>query len=257
MSAIDALWISVSPSFERFNRPLEGRLSSDCRLAVWEYVLGPDESTSLEGVVGMLQEYMAQQTEPIHLIGHGLSGLVGLLLARRYPSQVKSLTLLAVGCDPAHHWQTEYYQLLANLPCQGRNILNKLVAAIFGRQPLAKAHNLADILAEDLLKAPSPTSLWRQYTVYPRPLSSPLLVCGSVDDPIVSPGALQGWSAQFKASDRLWQCPGGRHFFHYFYPDATRSEIVKFWSALESNSEQSPEISNQLLSPVHSPKQAG
>jgi pimeloyl-ACP methyl ester carboxylesterase len=55
------------------------------------------------------------------------------------------------------------------------------------------------------------------------------MVCGSEDDAVVDPVQIQGWQPWLKPGDRLWQCPGGRHFFHAAHPDVVAQEVLKFW----------------------------
>ncbi|HEY9894816.1 MAG TPA: alpha/beta hydrolase, partial [Candidatus Sericytochromatia bacterium] len=44
---------------------------------------------------------------------------------------------------------------------------------------------------------------------------------------------LQEWLECFKSDDALWQCPDGRHFFHYFYPEAVGEQLLQFWRCLQ------------------------
>ncbi|MBD2545128.1 MULTISPECIES: alpha/beta fold hydrolase [Planktothricoides] len=121
----DALWINVSPALEKFNRPLLKQLSAQTAIAKWEYSQTPDEPTSLEIAVDLLHDYLKDRQQPIHLLGHSTSGLLGLMYARRYPEKVRSrsvadatsLTLLSVGVHPAVDWQAHYYAQLQVLPC--------------------------------------------------------------------------------------------------------------------------------------------
>ena len=56
-----------------------------------------------------------------------------------------------------------------------------------------------------------------------------MMVCGSEDDAVISPDQIQGWQPWLKPGDRLWRCPGGRHFFHAAHPEAVAQEVLKFW----------------------------
>jgi len=42
------------------------------------------------------------------------------------------------------------------------------------------------------------------------------MICGSKDDILSTPTNCWGWQAWLKEGDRLWSCPQGRHFFHYY-----------------------------------------
>jgi hypothetical protein len=89
-----------------------------------------------------------------------------------------------------------------------------------------------EMLSKDLDFSLSPHSLFRQTKVLPSEVPVPLFVCGSRDDRIVDMSALQSWLLWFKQGDRLWECPQGNHFFHYFFPKDVSDQIIQFWEAL-------------------------
>lgn len=225
----DALWINISPSLLRFDRFLIRHLSHQVSIAQWEYFQNPDEPSSLDIALVLLHDYLKSCQRPIHLIGHSTSGLLGLLYTRQYPERVKSLTLLAVGVNPAINWQAHYYVMYQLLPCTRNMILAKLVQNLFGHQERNCTQNLIKLLEQDLNFSPSPHSLYQQATISPGGVSVPLMVCGSQDDLIVDSMALKGWKAWIKESDRIWECPHGYHFFHYYYPQLVARQILKFW----------------------------
>jgi pimeloyl-ACP methyl ester carboxylesterase len=105
----DAIWLNANPSFRVFENQLINHLSARMPIAIWEYIQEPDEPSCLEIALTLLHDYLKYQAKPIHLIGHSTGGLIGLLYARKYPERVKSLTLLAVGANPAIDWQVHYY----------------------------------------------------------------------------------------------------------------------------------------------------
>lgn len=233
MSAIqpNVLWISASPSFGRFDRPLIRYLSHQITVAQWEYFQNPDEPSCLEIPLVLLHDYLKSCQKPIHLIGHGMSGLVALLYARQHPERVKSLTLLAVGVQPAIDWQSHYYAMCHLLPCTRQVILAKMVHNLFGHQEKYSTQALIGLLEQDLNTSPSPHSLYQQTTIPPDEVNVPLMVCGSKDDLIVDPTALKGWQAWLKEGDRIWECPTGHHFFHYYQPQLVGRQILKFWQS--------------------------
>jgi pimeloyl-ACP methyl ester carboxylesterase len=234
-----ALLLNASPSFQEFDRPLMRYLSWQVSIARWEYYQTPDEPSDLEVAVNLLHEYLESSEEldrgyAAHLIGHGVSGLVGLLYARRYPDRVKSLTLLSVGCHPGLDWQSFYYAHLKLLPCSRQNILRQMVNHLFGSHPKVMTSTLMEILEQDLLSSPSPHSLWHSATVPQEVVGVPTLFCGGSDDAIVSPHELQGWQQKLGELDQIWQCPGGKHFFQYFYPHKVARQILSFWLSLNA-----------------------
>ena len=230
----DVLWLNTSPSFQCLDQPLLRYLSAQLSIAQWEYRQSQDEASSLDVAVLLLHNYLKSCNRPIHLIGHGTGGLLGLLYTRRYPETVKSLTLLAVGVDAAVDWQAHYY-VHRQLLCR-QKILNAMVYNLFGYHDKHIIKSLMSILERDLDCSLSPHSLLQTLSIPAGRVSVPLMVCGSKDDIVVGPDALQGWWPHLKESDRLWTCPQGRHFFHYFHPQQVGGMILNFWISLRQSS---------------------
>jgi pimeloyl-ACP methyl ester carboxylesterase len=239
----EVLYLSASQHLAAFDRPLVQSLSEQTTIAHWEYNLTPDEPCSLEVALVLLHDYLKQCEGPIHLVGHGVSGLLGLMYAQRHPERVRSLVLLSVGVHPAVDWQALYYAQRQLLPCSRQAILTRMVDMLFGYSDLATTKALVKILEKDLDCSLSPHSLYQQVSLPPIPVSLPLLACGSVDDAIVDPLQLRGWEEYFGEStnSRLWVCPGGRYFFHYFYSPQVADEICCFWRSISQNSDRSCE----------------
>lgn len=225
----NVLWLNVSPRLQCFNRPLLKYLSQTLSIASWEYFQTPDEPTSLDIALVLLHDYLKTHARPLHLIGHSISGLLGLLYAQRYPERVKSLTLLAVAPQSALDWQAHYYALLEALPCSREMILTQMIYNLFGYQCKTKVQYLIQILEQDLLLSPSSHSLFYQWNITVQSVSVPLLVCGSRNDMVISPCQLNRWRTCLNKGDRLWKCSKGRHFFHYFYPQEVGEQIVDFY----------------------------
>lgn len=97
----NVLCLSANPNLKNFDRPLLRSLSKQITIAQWEYCQSQDEPSSLEVALELVHDYLQQLVSPIHLVGHGTSGLLGLLYAQQHPERVRSLTLLSVGIYPA------------------------------------------------------------------------------------------------------------------------------------------------------------
>ncbi|CAA9400285.1 hypothetical protein AVDCRST_MAG94-5870 [uncultured Leptolyngbya sp.] len=226
----DALWLNTSPSLRCFAQPLLRYLSHHTTIAQWDYCQSQDEASSLEAAILLLHDYLKFRKQPIHLMGHSTGGLLGLLYARRYPEKVKSLSLFAVGVDAALDWQAHYY---VHRPFIDRQrLLTVMVYNLFGYRDALTIKRLEDVLEQDLDCSLSPHSLLQQQSMLPEAVPVPLLVCGSTDDLIIEPCALQAWQPWLKAGDRLWECPEGRHFFHYFQAQPLAKEVLNFWQSL-------------------------
>ncbi|MGB5896834.1 MAG: alpha/beta fold hydrolase [Geitlerinemataceae cyanobacterium] len=227
----DTLFLNVSPSFKKFDRPLMLYLSKSKTIAPWEYQQTLDEPASLEIAITLLHDYLQQSDRPIHLVGHSTSGLLGLLYARRHPERVKSLTLLSVGVHPTVDWQAHYYVTLKMLPCSREMILAQMIYNLFGYKCQSKIRGWIELLKRDLVTSLSPHTLFSRYSIHPAGVPVPLFVSGGQNDVIVDLYQLQAWGSWLKDTDRLWLCPEGRHFFHYFYPQELGDQILNFWES--------------------------
>ncbi|MDB9524994.1 alpha/beta hydrolase [Oscillatoria sp. CS-180] len=231
----DTLWLSVNPSFKRLEQQLLVYLNARKTVSHWGYFQSPDEPSELEVALTLLHDYMKLRDRPVHLIGHGTGGLVGLLYARKYPQRVRSLTLLSVGVNPAVDWKIHYYTQLDLLPCSRNQILTQMVHSLFGHQCEHCLSGLLKLLEEDLVGSLSVHSLVRRFSLFPGSVPIPLMACGGQEDPIVDPLQLQGWQPWLGESDRIWLCPEGRHFFHATHPQSTAAAILNFWNDIDAS----------------------
>ncbi|MGK7910172.1 MAG: alpha/beta fold hydrolase [Synechococcus sp.] len=226
------VWVSISPSLYTLDRPLLSQLHQTIPVVSWRYQQEPDEGNSFARALMSLDEYIRGLAHPVHLIGHSMSGVLGLLYARICPERIQSLSLLSVGESPTVDWQAEYYSRLQLLSCGQEFVLGQMVREMFGRQRRPIASVLKRLLQQDLERALSPHSLWKVDFLNPGGVTVPLFVAGGRDDTVVPANALRGWMRWFKQGDRLWECPRGRHFFHRFYPHLLEDELLRFWQEL-------------------------
>ncbi len=231
----EALWVNTSASLQRFDQPLLQYLATSVGIARWAYRQTPDEPSDLEIPVQLLHEYLQQQDRPMHLVGHGTSGLVALLVARQFPEYVRSLTLLGVGYQASLDWIAHYYFHLKFLDCCREQIFYQLVTDLFGRQNPARHCYFRQILEQALATSPSPHSMIQTATVPKGGVSVPLMACRGTDDVVVDSLEIEGWREWLKESDRIYHCPHGRHFFHSTHPQLVGHQILDFWNEVSLN----------------------
>ena len=246
------VWVSASPSLKCFHRRLLNNLSKVAEIEFWEYYQTLDEGSSIDSGISLLHEYLANSDRSVHLIGHGIGGVIALGYARKYPAQISSLTLLSVAVQPALDWHSYYYARLHSLSSSRECILRSIALNLFPSTCASHIHDLVDRLERDLVEAPSNHSLFRLDTLPEGGVKMPLMICGSQDDPVIKLSALSGWNSYLKSVDTIWcYSPGGQdtiwyyspggHFFHHFYSDLVSYHIQQFWQKLE------PELVLDLL----------
>lgn len=271
--APDVLWLSVSPHLKCFDQRLLSTLVKAGPIRRWEYIQTVDEPCCIEAVVETLHEHISDRialensaseksslgksasqqrssrcAHQLHLLGHGVSGIVGLMYARRYPQHVASLTLLSVNALPAVNWQAHYYALRQLLPCSRNMILAQMTRLLFGEKPVRFARSLSKLLARDLDSNLTLHSLAHHTHIAPDTLEVPLLVCnGELDGIVRAPKPTAEatattttststntsdntqWETWLKPEDRLWLCPGGNHFFHFQHYTVVANRILDYW----------------------------
>jgi pimeloyl-ACP methyl ester carboxylesterase len=227
------LWISTSPSLQCFHRRILGALDQEFPFKYWEYAQTPDEPASLEAALVLLHEFVQTSDRPLHVIGHGLSGVLALQYARRYPGRVASVVLISVAAQPAITWQTYYYQQLSMIHCRREVVLQLVAGWISGISCPRYVQHLAERLDQDLLAAPAETSLLNKDALFSQgSICQPLLVCGAVDDPVLMGGIFSEWLHYLKPGDRFWHQPTGGHFFHHQHAETLGLKIRDFWRQL-------------------------
>jgi len=232
------LWLNLSRGLRCLHRPLLRELSRYHSVAQWDYQQGLDEPASLDEPLTLLHDHLKSKSTPTHLAGHGLSGVLGLLYARQYPERVKSLTLLAVGPQPDILWQSHYYTHRRLLGCNRDLVFSMLVSQLFGESVRSIAQELACRLKYDLDETPSPHSLLQDGEISAGGAPVPIFACGSADDVVVGSDTLERWRQWLSPDqqDAVWQCPSGKHFFHYFHANQVCRAMVNFWRSLEVSS---------------------
>lgn len=223
------LWVSAGPSLKHFDLPLLKILNKNYVVARWEYQQSNDEASSLVEAINLLVDYLKQSDRPIHLAGHGISGVVAMYAAERVPEFVKTLTLLGVGPQPELIWHAHYYLQRLTTPCSQLRVLARFARELFGPSSHS-IKTLVNLLQNDLASSPSPHSLFKIASLDSVRLQVPLLLFGGASDFIVSPKTMQAWTAFMKAGDRIVSVPDGRHFFHYHFPDQVAIEMTQFLS---------------------------
>ncbi|WP_299414513.1 alpha/beta hydrolase [Acaryochloris sp. IP29b_bin.148] len=234
MSTSDALWLCVNPRLKRLDWNLCQHLKQHANVKFWSYHQTADEPCSIQTALSLLHHYIQLKSDPIHLLGHGLSGALGLLYARQNPQAIRSLTLLSVGANPSIGWHAHYYKMRDLLPCSREAILFQMATMLFGPMGNDQTIELASLLATILDTELAPHSLAHQNGLPSGGVEPPLLVCHGEYDAVIDPYTHARWQPYLKPGDRLWSCPQGRHFFHHDHSHRTSQIVLAFWQQVSS-----------------------
>ena len=230
-----ALWLTVSPALKRFDQRLLGCLSKLLTIMRKEYMQTEDEPSSIEITINLMYEYLQghfiHTQKNVHLVGHGLSGIVGWLYAQRYPEHVRSLTLLSVGGNPAVNWHAHYYALRQLLPCSREIVLAQMVRLLFGPRSYDITRLLIQMLAQDLDTGLALHSLVEHQDIEPARIRPPLLVCRGDHDAVVD--TADRWQPWLTSRARIRVAPKGHHIFHFDQPRQVEAAILKHWQQVD------------------------
>ncbi len=224
------LWLNVSPSLSWLHAPLLQRLARSVSIARWNYSQTLAAPSALDSAIARLHQYLqARATDPLHLVGHGLSAAFACQYADRYPQQVRSLTLLSVAPQEMATWHLYYYLQRQQLSICRIRLLMGIAQCLLGGQSFPLIQRLALALDRDLEAAPSLYSLLCHLS-QPNPAPSvPVLLGNSQDDAVVKAFSPEEWANRLPTGSCQWLAPAGRHFFHYFAPDAIAHQMFQFW----------------------------
>lgn len=246
----NVLWLSVSPHLKCFDQRLLSQLAQVTSVQLWEYSQTADEPCCIDIAVASLHDYLKDRPYKTHLLGHGVSGMVALLYARRYPQQVASLTLLSVAALPAVNWQSHYYALRQLLPCSREMVLAHMTRLLFGEQSARFTKACTHLLAQDLDSNLTLHSLADHAQIPPGATAVPLLICNGEMDAIARAQQQPLWkdwiagdASEKQCSDgnssfRLWHCPGGHHFFHFQQAAIVANRIADYWQQVSVQNQQ-------------------
>ena len=225
----EAIWVSGSPSLRGLSTPLVNKLVKYTNISGWEYIQTIDEPACIDTAVELLHSYLQTKDTPVNLIGHGIGGTIALMLARQYPQFVKSLTLLSVAAQPAKTWHVNYYQQRQIYTLSKTEALFNTLNNVFRNKYPCCLHHLIDNFYRDLENLPLMHSILKIESLPKTEVSMPLMVCGGQLDMILGYPDFYEWKKYLKPEDTLWKCPQGGHFFHYFYPEIVKEQILHFW----------------------------
>ncbi|WP_231857166.1 alpha/beta fold hydrolase [Synechococcus sp. MIT S9509] len=223
------LWIDLQPTLHCLNKRVAQLLSRSFAVQRWSFQHDLDESCSVTTVLDLLRQTLVASSEPMHLVGHGISGTVACLFAEKYPSLVKSLTLLSVDTLSVNHWSSHYLDLRSQLPTSRQAILSHLSSLLFSSNNARTGEILPCLLAKCLDTEFIQGSIVNQQTT--KNLHAPevpTFVLNGEFDFVVDSNAHDRWSETLKSGDRYVCMKKGRHFFQFDQAQQVADLIIAF-----------------------------
>lgn len=223
------LWIDLQPTLHCLNKRVAQLLSRSFAVQRWSFQHDLDESCSVQTVLELLRQTLVASSEPMHLVGHGISGTVACLFAEKYPGLVKSLTLLSVDTLSANHWSSHYLDMRSQLPTSRQAILSHLSSLLFSSNNSRSTEIVPCLLAKCLDTEFIQGSIVNQQTI--KNLQTPevpTLVLNGEFDFVVDINSHDRWSETLKSGDRYVCMKNGRHFFQFNQAQQAADLIIAF-----------------------------
>ena len=224
------LWIDLQPTLHCLNKRVAQLLSRSFAVQRWSFQHDLDESCSVATVHDLLRQTLVASPEPVHLVGHGVSGTIACLFAEKYPDLVKSLTLLSVDTLSANHWSSHYLDLRSQLPSSRQAILSHLSSLLFSNHNPRAAEVFPCLLAKCLDTEFVQGSIFNQQHIsnLKAPEKVPTFVLNGEYDFVVDANSLDRWAKTLKSGDRFVCMKKGRHFFQFDQSQQVAQLITAF-----------------------------
>ena len=229
MAESKILWIDLQPTLHCLNKRVTQLLSVSFVVKRWSFQHDPDESCTVDTVLDLLRTSLEETTDPVHLVGHGISGTVACLFAEKYPTLVKSLTMLSVDTHSANHWSSHYLVMRNQFSYSRKFILNRLSSLLFPHSSVRAKDAYPCLLAKCL------DTEFIQGSVVNCPNikdlnapSIPTLVINGESDFVVGNNSRGRWSETLKSGDRYLCMEKGCHFFQFNQAQQVARAIISF-----------------------------
>ena len=102
MSTSQILWIDLQPSLYCLFKRTAQSLGQHFEVKRWSFEHDLDESCDVEVVHSLMRHTIENSSNPVHLVGHGISGTIAYLFAQKYPNNISSVSVLSVDLSLIH-----------------------------------------------------------------------------------------------------------------------------------------------------------
>ena len=229
MKGSKILWIDLQPSLYCLFKRTAQRLSENFEVKRWAFEHDLDESCDVDIIHSLLRKTIKSTSNSVHLVGHGLSGIVAHLYAQRYPKNISSVSLLSVDINSTNQWTSHYQSIRSQLPCSRFQILSHLSRLLVDSNKDHIQTIMARLLAKCLDNDFVHGSILKNHTINNLgKINTPILIINGEKDFVVDKQCYERWQHHLKPGDCYQQIMNGRHFFPFTEWDRTAKMIEVF-----------------------------
>ena len=229
MNTRQILWIDLQPSLYCLFTRTAQTLGQNFKVKRWAFEHDLDESCDVEVVHRLLRQTIENCSNPVHLVGHGISGTIAYLYAEKYPENISSVSVLSVDTHSTNQWTSHYQSMRSQLPCSRFHILSHLSRLLVDRQTEQVDHIMTRLLAKCLDNDFVYGSIFKSQTITNlKKADVPILVINGEKDFVVDEQSQDRWRHNLKPGDCYQKVANGRHFFPFTEWSQTAKMIESF-----------------------------
>ena len=223
------LWIDLQPSLYCLFKRTAQSLGQHFKVKRWSFEHDLDESCDIEIVHGLMRHTIENSSDPVHLVGHGISGTIAYLYAQNYPKNISSVSVLSVDTRSTNQWTSHYQSMRSQLPCSRFHILSHLGRLLVENQTEQVSSIITRLLAKcldndfvygSIVKSQLITNLNK--------IEVPVLVINGEQDFVIDEQSEIRWFHYLKPGDCYQRIVNGRHFFPFTQWSQTAKMIGSF-----------------------------
>ena len=229
MNTSRILWIDLQPSLYCLFKRTAQTLGQNFKVKRWAFEHDLDESCDVEVVHRLLRQTIENCSNPVHLVGHGISGTIAYLYAQKYPKNISTVSVLSVDTHATNQWTSHYQSMRSQLPCSRFHVLSHLSRLLVDRQTEQVGHIMTRLLAKCLDNDFVYGSIVKSQTI-PNLIKAevPILVINGERDFVVDERSHDRWRNNLKPGDCYQKVANGRHFFPFTEWSQTAKMIESF-----------------------------
>ena len=238
MKTSKLLWIDLQPSLYCLFKRTAQSLGQHFEVKRWSFEHDLDESCDVDIVHLLLRKTIANSSNPVHLIGHGISGTIAYLYAQKYPTNISSVSVLSVDTHSMNQWTSHYQNMRIQLPCSRFHILSHLSSLLVDRD----SERIRDIVTRLLARCLDNDFVYGSIIKSQRienikKANVPILVINGEKDFVVDEQSSNRWKHYLKPGDCYRKIINGRHFFPVTEWSKTSNMIESFIKMIPDNSQ--------------------